>query len=525
MTEKRSRFCKRILHIARMIFAAAVFFFCTAVFFTGLYIRLAYPNEKLEELLFYLSTGAGEGDLGPVIRGVLILLPGALLLTALLFGTLFYRGRRKRRVRPQKRQGRKFPLAARRITAAFVSLALLLSGFGLVGGFSYLFSLINPSDFLEDHYTVPRGAVTAPEKMRNLIVIELESMETTLFSREEDGIRPQTVIPELYALLELPDAISFSTGRGRRGTAEVYGSTWTTAAIVAYTSGLPFKVPSDLKNSYHSDHFMQGAYTLGDVLADFGYDNTVLSGSAVSFGGVGDYFSAHGAYDVIDRDSFEAHGFEVPESQRNKWGFSDEVTFRMARRIVEEKSAGNRPFHLFISTIDTHFTGYTYPADPAAGYRGTVGSYSEKLNNVYATTSREVGSFIDWLRKQPCYENTAVVLFGDHLNMTDGFCTDAEEVLRGRYEVFLNSSVRTERQKGRVFTALDFYPTVLAAAGFTVRGDRLALGVNLFSAENTLAEQTGLDRMNGQLAMRSRFYEDEILGDDAAMLRKRSNGS
>lgn len=45
----------------------------------------------------------------------------------------------------------------------------------------------------------------------------------------------------------------------------------------------------------------------------------------------------------------------------------------------------------------------------------------------------------------------------------------------------------------------DMFPTTLAAMGCQIEGDRLGLGVNLFSDQPTLAEKIGVDSLNEEL--------------------------
>ena len=376
--------------------------------------------------------------------------------------------------------------------------------------------------------TISSCLVSAPKKKRNLLVIEVESLETTMFTREQGGAWEQEVIPELYRLLFAEDATFFASDDGVRGTQDGYGSTWTTASLIANTAGISFKVPPDMNNAYRAEEYLKGAYALGDILGDFGYRNVLLSGCRTNFGGVKQYFSYHGNYEIIDSLNPQWHlnaggtgSLSIPASQTNEWGYSDEATFRLAQEFLSTEGDSDQPWHLFISTIDTHFTGYTYPA--GEGYRGSETKFSRQLNNVYATTSRVIGEFIEWLQAQPFYEDTTVVILGDHVNMLSSFCSADDNDLRGRYNLFLNASVSTEDTKSRSFTAFDFLPSMLTAAGFTVTGDRLALGTDLFSATPTLAERFGLAEMNRELEDKPDFYIDYIMGrEDYEELEKRS---
>lgn len=494
----------------------------------GIYVHAVFPAEKLDELWFYLSGGVGNGGGETVGKAVAVLVAPCLAVSALLLFLQY--GFRKRPIERRwvsRRSGRErvwhiLPIRPRWAFTTVCCLLLVGIGLGQVGTYSYLYASLHGSEFLEQNYVDPKteGGVTAPEKKRNLVFIALESMETSFFSREEGGLWDENIIPELYGLLSDPNAVYFATDGNTHGTLNAFGSTWTTAALISYTSGLPFKVPVGKENSYHSENFLSGAWSLGDVLAENGYRNILVSGAETSFGGVAEYFTAHGDYDLVDVDhpyyTDSAGGrleFSVPKSQTSTWGFSDEATFRIAQEVLEaETEATDEPWQLFISTIDTHFDGYTYSA--GYGYRGSVTQYGTKTENVYATTSREVGLFIEWLKAQPFYENTTVVIVGDHPNMWKSLFDGVSADERGRYNVILNSAVSPQGQDphDRLFTAYDLYPTVLSALGFRLSTGHLALGVDLFSGLPTYAELHGMETFNAELQKRSDFYIDRIMG-------------
>jgi hypothetical protein len=57
-----------------------------------------------------------------------------------------------------------------------------------------------------------------------------------------------------------------------------------------------------------------------------------------------------------------------------------------------------------------------------------------------------------------------------------------------------------------VATPLDIFPTTLASLGFNIDGERLGLGTNLFSDEQTLAEQHGFDWLDAEVQKTSSYY-------------------
>lgn len=141
--------------------------------------------------------------------------------------------------------------------------------------------------------------------------------------------------------------------------------------------------------------------------------------------------------------------------------------------------------------------------------------FADQYSNVHACSSRQAASFVAWLKQQPFYDDTTIIITGDHLGMqTDYYrshTTDAD-YQRTIFNAILNPAQQPQRHTSRLFSPFDMYPTTLAAMGVTIEGDRLGLGVNLFSDKQTLVEQLGgIDALNTELNKRSSFYERHII--------------
>ncbi len=54
------------------------------------------------------------------------------------------------------------------------------------------------------------------------------------------------------------------------------------------------------------------------------------------------------------------------------------------------------------------------------------------------------------------------------------------------------------------------FPTVLAAMGFEIDGNRLGLGTNLFSDRPTLIEEMRYESFDHELSMYSAYYVDRF---------------
>ena len=152
-------------------------------------------------------------------------------------------------------------------------------------------------------------------------------------------------------------------------------------------------------------------------------------------------------------------------------------------------------------TVDTHHVD-GYKCD----YCGE--EYSENYENVISCSSKQVYAFVEWIKQQDFYENTTVVICGDHKSMDAGYFdrnVDCEYE-RHMYNCFINSSVSCDDTKNREFSTMDIFPTTLAAMGCRIEGDRLGLGVNLFSDEQTLCEKYGTQWLNEELSKSSAYY-------------------
>ena len=123
-------------------------------------------------------------------------------------------------------------------------------------------------------------------------------------------------------------------------------------------------------------------------------------------------------------------------------------------------------------------------------------------------SSKQVTEFVSWIQQQDFYENTTIVISGDHLTMDSDFCENIDpDYTRTVYNVIINSPIQPQQEKNRSFTTMDMFPTTIASLGATIEGDRLGLGTNLFSGEQTLAEKLTFDQLNDDLSQKSKFFE------------------
>ena len=365
------------------------------------------------------------------------------------------------------------------------------------------------SSFIEENYVDPNAVtLTFPKTKRNLIYIFLESFETTFTDKANGGGFDFNCIPEMTELAQKYEDFS-GTSKKLNGGHVLPGTTFTMGGMFGQSSGLPLQVGlkaqvldnhGAMNEMYTQEHFFPGITTLGDILEAEGYHNVLFIGSEAVFGGRKLYYTEHGNYEIDD--FWYAVNRNWLEGKENSWGYGDWRLFLQAKERLRELSAEDQPFNLTMLTLDTHFENGIRCKYCEFEYPGN--SYAD----VYSCSSRQLSEFISWCQDQDWYENTTIILSGDHTTMDSDFCNGVDkEYPRKTFTCYINADVEPEdAARERSFTTMDNFPTTLAAMGVKIEGDRLGLGTNLFSSQDTLYETYGKE-MDAELSRRSLFME------------------
>jgi phosphoglycerol transferase len=256
------------------------------------------------------------------------------------------------------------------------------------------------------------------------------------------------------------------------------------------------------KYGAEGEAFLPGVTSLTNILHDAGYYQALMVGSDASFGGREPYFLQHGMYRIYDVYTARADGI-IPKDYWEWWGMEDKHLFNYAKQELTKIAQGGQPFAFTLLTVDTHHVGgyqCEYCRESASG---------ETYDQSISCSSRQVAEFVTWLQAQSFYENTTVIIVGDHESMDNGYFERNVESSYQRmiYNCFINAPVSTTRVHNRKWAAVDLFPTTLAALGCTIEGNRLGLGTNLFSSLPTLTERLGFRKFNDELAKASDYYE------------------
>lgn len=490
----------------------------------SIYYAKEYPKQDFDQILYYALNGV-EYTAPSIINNVIFSCIIPVILLCIILYAFTIKSTRRNTYLMLKIKNKEFKLQIYPIKiianhrAIYTTIVLLIAIIAVIFGFKidkYIKNKLQETNLYEEYYVDGREvSIKFPEKKRNLIIIVAESMENTVLSKANGGSWEYSIIPELEQLAI--ENINFSNGERLGGAYEAYGTNFSVGGNVAITSGVPLKTADILqdRNAYNGNgQFVAGAYTLGEILKEQGYNLEIMMGSDATFGGRKQYYTTNGEYKIFDVNYAIEQG-KMTTADRVWWGFEDDKLFKWSKEEITKLSKEDEPFNYIMVTADTHFVdGYLSP--------NAENKFDTQYENVHAYSSKSIYEFVEWIKQQDFYENTSIVIVGDHLGMQTEFYESRmnKDYKRTIYNVIINSAVQTTNNKNRVFTSMDMYPTILASIGVEIEGERLGLGTNLYSNVPTLSEELGFEYFNEEMKKSSSYYNKNILGDDYYVMKK-----
>lgn len=495
------------------VFSVILFTLGALFYFGTVWGKGSYGDVSADQLLINLISPAGGAEDNVYIEGIEGPVFNIMLATSVF--CLFVFSNFKIKYSLKQKTAIIFNDLVHRIISLVLALAVFIGG--AVYGYQEFnlkqlyYAYFTDSDFIEINYADPRETkITFPEQKRNIIHIYLESMENSYLSKDLGGYMEMNLMPELTELSY--EGVTFSDTSNRfGGPLTATGTQWSVASMVNMTTGLPMKVPAEPNAYGTADSFLPGAYTFGEILRDAGYEQTVMIGSDANFGGLTYFFTNHGEYKIMDYRYAIKNGL-IPEDYKVWWGYEDDKLYEFAKDEITRLYETGKPFNFTMETADTHRPG---------GYlsENAPTPYDDHYANAIAYSSEQTVEFVKWIQQQPFYENTTIVLIGDHLSMDTDFFEDFDSnYKRTQFNLILNAApevadTKSDRFVNRQYANFDMFPTILASMGVEIKGDRLGIGTNLFSDKDTIFEEYGTDKVNMELEKKSDFYNEKILED------------
>lgn len=246
---------------------------------------------------------------------------------------------------------------------------------------------------------------------RNVVWIYLESIERAYL----DTQRFPGLMPNINRLRQ--QGLDFT------GLQTFPGITYTIAGLFSSQCGAPYLIHSVFGTSDIGKlHFVPGNDSItdsnfhpelacfGDVLDAAGYDQTLVAGSNLDFTRKRELFQLHGYDHTLGLEEIQAmHDGKLPV---DGWGLHDDDLYHQALVTYRKKEKLDQPFSLVIETVDTHRPeGFVVPRCEH------YSAIDNPMLDAVHCADQLVGRFIGKLSREPAFEDTVIVVMGDHIAM------------------------------------------------------------------------------------------------------------
>lgn len=481
-----------IMKNQKQIILYTLIFITNCIIFSLIWLDKTFSFPSLNQIIFHLKFNSSHFDTGIIYDYLINVIPLTMIFTLIIIKIYLFFQKKDNNVENY--------IQYLFISIIILSLIISCLKLNIIG---YFYNKSELTHFYKVNYVNPQmQKITFQKKKHNLIHINLESIESTYFSKENGGYFEESLIPELEELAL--HNIHFSHQDQLGGALTLEGTQWTTASVIAQTSGITSSL--SLNEQYYSPEssFLPGVYSLGDILNKEGYYQEVIMGSTSHFAGISNYFHQHGNYHIMDYDEAMKVGY-IPQNYHVFWGYEDQKLFQIAKKEITKAAKNNQFFNFEIMTIDSHTPhGYICEQCPQ--------KYNEQYKNVITCQSHQVYEFVKWLQQQDFYQDTTIVITGDHKSMSSQLFSHIDPTyIRTPYNCIINSVVIPHHTRNRLFNVVDMYPTILASIGGNIENNRLGIGTNLFSNTNTILEKYNFNYINTELLKTDLYYKKYIL--------------
>lgn len=341
------------------------------------------------------------------------------------------------------------------------------------------------SNFYETEYVAPMDAKISWGEKRNVLFIALESIEKVYGTKSISG---EVLTPEITALERRYK--SFENYHSLSGLSH------TIAAITGFITGLPM-----FYTSYRNIEKMLGTTGMGTILTDAGYQTWSIFPASGKFSLKENFMRRMGFENVLDGEKIYAD-LKNPPKQKPFNGVDDGVLFDYAKPIITDIIKSKKPYFIFMETINTHLEGFY------TDYCRNIGFRQETMEDITKCDDKIIGDFVKWFRQAD--PTAVVILVNDHRQRSGPLMSQLEKIEnRSLANVFVNTTVLNGVDFNRPVSAMDFFPSVLEAAGAKIQGCKLGLGVSLTKrCENvkTLRERYGDAELQRLMEQRNDLY-------------------
>lgn len=338
--------------------------------------------------------------------------------------------------------------------------------------------------FAKENYATPNEQYFGIAEGRNVITLVFESAQQFVidFELEDEEGNKHVVTPFLNEIYHDDATISFSnffhqTGQGKSSDAEVLAEN----SLYGLPEGSAFQTLGT-DNTFHA--------TPKILTEEANYTTAAFHGNTGSFWNRNDTYKSFG-YQYF----FDSKYYDLGEGRTLDYGLKDKLFFKDSVEYIEQLP---QPFYSKFITLTNHFP---YPLEEENASIPKANTSDETVNSYFQTvryTDEAIEEFFNWLKESGLYENSIIVIYGDHFgtsnmrnpNLAPLLGKDAQEW--GAYDnvqmqrvplMFHIPGYESGDIKETYGGQVDYLPTLLHLLG--VETDKyLFMGQDLLSEEN-----------------------------------------
>jgi lipoteichoic acid synthase len=330
-------------------------------------------------------------------------------------------------------------------------------------------------NYRKANYAAPNPEYFGKAKGMNVIYVSLESFQNFMIDYKMPN--GQEVTPFLNSLAHDGNTFYFDnffhqTGQGKTSDAEFLMEN----SLYPLNQGAVFI--NKAQNTYQATPA---------ILKGYGYNSAVFHGNYKTFWNRNVMYKALG-YDQF----FDAEYYDMSDQNKKNYGMKDKPYFKESMPMLESLK---QPFYTKFITLSNHFPFEMDPQDtdfPPGDFGDTV------VNDYFQSAhymDQALEQFFNDLKADGLYDNTVIVLYGDHYGLSENHNTAMAKVL-GVPEITPTINAGLQRVplfihvpgvKGGVQHQyggeVDVRPTLLHLLGIDTK-DYIEFGSDLLSKDN-----------------------------------------
>ncbi|WP_067836913.1 LTA synthase family protein [Amphibacillus sediminis] len=342
---------------------------------------------------------------------------------------------------------------------------------------------------------------------KNVIFIWLESLQTFVINNTLHG---EEVTPFLNSLIDESyyfENFYHQTEQGKTADSEFIVEN----SLYPLPSGAAYFTHSS--NAYHS---------MPQILDEAGYTTAIFHANNGSF------WNRNSMYETLGIDHFyDIDSYEVNSQNSVGWGLKDKEFFEQSMKYLTSLP---EPYYSRFITLTNH---HPFDLDEEDATIDQFDSNSRTLNQYFQTVrylDEAVEEFFDHLKETGVYDNSIIVLMGDHYGISD-FHNRAMSMYLDKEEITDYDHIQLQRvpfyihvpgQEGKVISEVagqvDVKPTLLHLLGVDDSND-ISFGTNLFgpNRKEFVALRDGSFITNQYIFTKDSCYDretGELLGNE-----------